>query len=177
MAVRSRGHSDLVATPQSAPIGVFRGRQRLAELTAPRKHWYSSLQPQQNEGSNIGEMTALKVESIDHIVLTVHDLEATCEFYSRVLGMQVTTFGKGRKALLFGEQKINLHQVGKEFEPKALHPTPGSADVCFITDIPLGRVMDHMMACGVPIEEGPVRRTGAREIGRASCRERVYVLV
>jgi len=107
-------------------------------------------------------MTALKVERIDHIVLTVHDLEATCEFYLRVLGMQVTTFGKGRRALVFGAQKINLHELGKEFEPKALHPTAGSADVCFITDIPLGRVIDHMMACGVPIEEGPVGRTGAR---------------
>lgn len=102
------------------------------------------------------------IERIDHVVLTVRSIEKTCDFYSRTLGMQVVTFGEGRKALAFGEQKINLHQAGKEFEPKALNPTPGSADLCFITQVPLARVIDHVKACGVEIAEGPVRRTGAR---------------
>ncbi|MBW2147020.1 MAG: VOC family protein [Deltaproteobacteria bacterium] len=104
----------------------------------------------------------MQVDKIDHIVLTVHDIEATCEFYSRVFSMQVITFGNGRKALLFGEQKINLHEVGKELEPKALNSAPGSGDICFITDIPLQRVIDHMSSCGVEILEGPARKTGAR---------------
>jgi catechol 2,3-dioxygenase-like lactoylglutathione lyase family enzyme len=103
----------------------------------------------------------MKIDHIDHIVLTVRDIDATCEFYSRVLGMQVSVFGEGRKALSFGNQKINLHEAGKEFEPKAEKPTPGSADLCFITDTPLEQVAVHIRTCGVDIIEGPVRRTGA----------------
>jgi catechol 2,3-dioxygenase-like lactoylglutathione lyase family enzyme len=103
----------------------------------------------------------MKIDRIDHIVLTVRDLNATCEFYSRVLGMQVNIFGEGRRALSFGGQKINLHEAGREFEPKALRPTPGSADICFITEIPLAEVADHIRSCNVAIVEGPVRRTGA----------------
>lgn len=103
----------------------------------------------------------MKVDRIDHIVLTVHDIEVTCEFYSRVFGMQVLIFENGRKALLFREQKINLHEVGKEFQPKALTPTPGSGDICFITDIPLEQVIDHIRSCSVEIVDGPVGRTGA----------------
>lgn len=103
----------------------------------------------------------MEIARIDHLVLTVHDINRTCEFYSRVFGMQVATFEGGRKALRFGEQKINLHEVGKEFEPKALHPTSGSADVCFITHTPLKQVMDHLTGCGVSIVEGPVRKMGA----------------
>lgn len=103
----------------------------------------------------------MKVNGIDHFVLTVGDIEVTCEFYSRVLGMQVVTFGNNRKALQFEKQKINLHQAGKEFEPKALNPTPGSGDFCLITDVPLDRVIDHIRSCNVEIVEGPVRRTGA----------------
>ncbi len=103
----------------------------------------------------------MKIERIDHIVLTVSDIAATCEFYSRVFGMQVETFGSGRKALLFGNQKINLHEVGKEFEPRALNSMPGSADICFITPAPLARVMNHIDTYGVEIVDGPVRRTGA----------------
>ena len=103
----------------------------------------------------------MKVNRIDHIVLTVHDIEMTCEFYSRVFGTQVITFGNSRKALLFGEQKINLHEVGNEFEPKALNPTPGSGDICFITHIPLEHVIEHIRLCGVEIVDGPVGRTGA----------------
>jgi catechol 2,3-dioxygenase-like lactoylglutathione lyase family enzyme len=103
----------------------------------------------------------MKIERLDHLVLTVHNLEKTCEFYSRVLGMEVMTFGEGRRALQYGQQKINLHEVGKEFEPKALHPTSGSGDLCFITTLPLAEVIEHLKTCGVEIEEGPVKRTGA----------------
>ena len=103
----------------------------------------------------------MKVDRIDHFVLTVHDIEETCEFYSSVLGMQVITFENCRKALLFGEQKINLHKVGKEVEPKALNPTLGAEDFCLITHIPLEDVIDHIKSRDVDIVDGPVRRTGA----------------
>jgi len=103
----------------------------------------------------------MDIDGIDHLVLTVRDLRATCDFYSRVLGMRVVTFGGDRKALQFGRQKINLHEHGKEFEPKALAPTPGSGDLCFITQTPLPQVVGHLRSCGVQIIEGPVRRTGA----------------
>jgi catechol 2,3-dioxygenase-like lactoylglutathione lyase family enzyme len=103
----------------------------------------------------------VKIERIDHLVLTVRDIAATCDYYSRVLGMQVVAFGGERKALQFGRQKINLHERGKEFEPKALQPTPGSGDLCFITEVPLPQVVDHIRSCGVQVIEGPVRRTGA----------------
>lgn len=103
----------------------------------------------------------MKVASIDHIVLTVKNIEITCAFYSQVLGMEVTTFGVGRKALLFGAQKINLHEYGKEFEPKAKIPTPGSADLCFVTTVPMTQVMNHLRSNAIEILEGPVQRTGA----------------
>jgi catechol 2,3-dioxygenase-like lactoylglutathione lyase family enzyme len=103
----------------------------------------------------------LKINCLDHFVLTVKDINVTCDFYTTVLGMQVQTFGEGRKALKFGYQKINLHQSGKEFEPKANIPTPGSADLCFITDTPLEEVILFLKARNVPILEGPVARTGA----------------
>nr|WP_206529794.1 VOC family protein [Brevibacillus sp. SYP-B805] len=104
---------------------------------------------------------SVKISHLDHFVLTVKDLEATCRFYAEVLGMEVVTFGGGRKALKFGSQKINLHEAGKEFEPKALCPTPGSADICFITETPLSDVIQHLTSRGVTIIEGPVERTGA----------------
>lgn len=103
----------------------------------------------------------MQIDRLDHLVLTVRDIDATCDFYARVLGMESVTFGAGRKALSFGRQKINLHQAGKEFEPKAERPTPGSADLCFITATPLEAAMAHVRAAGVDIVEGPVARTGA----------------
>jgi len=103
----------------------------------------------------------MRIDRIDHLVLTVRSIESSCAFYSRVLGMDVVTFGTGRKALSFGTQKINLHQAGLEFEPKARHPTPGSADICLISAIPLSEVFAHLTRCEVPILEGPVNRTGA----------------
>lgn len=101
------------------------------------------------------------INRIDHFVLTVASLEATCAFYERVLGMEVETFGEGRKALKFGHQKINLHESGKEFEPKSERPTPGSGDFCLITDKAIEDVMAHLQKCKVEIEDGPVQRTGA----------------
>ncbi len=103
----------------------------------------------------------MRIDRIDHFVLTVASIQATCEFYSRVLGMSVVTFAQGRKALAFGRQKINLHELGKEFEPKANVPTAGSADFCLVTETPIAQVVQHLEACGVPVEEGPVGRTGA----------------
>jgi catechol 2,3-dioxygenase-like lactoylglutathione lyase family enzyme len=103
----------------------------------------------------------LKIKSLDHLVLTVKDLELTCQFYETVLGMQVIEFAGGRKALKFGRQKINLHIFGKEFEPKADKPTPGSADLCLLTDSTISQVVEHLKRCQVEILEGPVERTGA----------------
>ena len=104
----------------------------------------------------------MHIDSIDHIVLTVKDIEATGAFYSAALGMDVVTFGGGRTALAFGSQKINLHQYGREFNPKAAKPTPGSADLCLITSVPLRDVIAHLASCGVTIIEGPVPKTGAQ---------------
>lgn len=101
------------------------------------------------------------IDRLDHLVLTVADIKATCDFYARTLGMGVVTFGEGRKALTFGCQKINLHQRGRELEPSALLPTPGSGDLCFITSTPLEQVIDHLSACGVELLDGPVSRSGA----------------
>lgn len=101
------------------------------------------------------------IDRIDHMVLTVADIEATCRFYAAACGVTVETFGAGRKALRFGGQKINLHQVGREFEPKALRPTAGSADFCLITSVALNDVVVHLKSRGIAIEEGIVDRTGA----------------
>jgi catechol 2,3-dioxygenase-like lactoylglutathione lyase family enzyme len=103
----------------------------------------------------------MKISHIDHLVLTVQDIEKTCEFYTQVLGMEVVTFGDRRKALKFGQQKLNLHQVGHEFEPKAKRPTSGAIDLCLITETPLEEVKLHLENCGVVIELGIVPRTGA----------------
>lgn len=106
-----------------------------------------------------------KVDSLDHLVLTVRDIDLTIAFYRDVLGMHSTCFepadGSRRWALKFGMQKINLHQAGAEFDPKALLPTPGSADLCFLSDTPIAEWQGHFDLCGVPVEEGPIGRTGA----------------
>ena len=103
----------------------------------------------------------MDIDRLDHLVLTVRDLDRTCEFYGTVLGMRVETFGQGRTALVFGRQKINLHQAGREFEPKADHPTPGSGDLCLITTLPMPQVLAHLAACGVETLGPPSPRTGA----------------
>jgi len=107
------------------------------------------------------DWSAPAISGLDHLVLTVADLDETARFYTEVLGMRAVTFGAGRRALRFGESKINLHQAGGEFEPHAHRPTPGSADLCFVTSSPLERVAAHLRKNGVEIEEGPVGRTGA----------------
>ncbi|WP_426455818.1 VOC family protein [Acinetobacter sp. KB005] len=103
----------------------------------------------------------MKISHLDHLVLTVSNIETICHFYQTVLGFEVITFKGNRKALKFGHQKINLHQLGNEFEPKALHPTPGSADLCFISDTPISEVVAHLNQLNIQIEEGPIERTGA----------------
>jgi len=103
----------------------------------------------------------IRIDRLDHFVLTVKDIDATCAFYSRVLGMEAKTFADGRRSLHFGSAKINLHQQGREFEPKAATPSPGSADVCLIAATPQAEVIRHLLECGVAIIEGPVQRTGA----------------
>lgn len=103
----------------------------------------------------------MKLDRIDHFVLTVASIDATCAFYTQVLGMTVTEFAGGRKALSFGSQKINLHERGKEFEPKAQTPTPGSGDFCLITTTPIQDVLAQLNAMNIEIEDGIVPRTGA----------------
>lgn len=103
----------------------------------------------------------IRIDRIDHLVLTVFDLERTIDFYSRVLGMEPVTFAEGRRGLAFGRQKLNLHQAGREFEPKALKPGPGAIDLCFISETPLAQVIEQLKAHGVAIIQGPVPKTGA----------------
>jgi catechol 2,3-dioxygenase-like lactoylglutathione lyase family enzyme len=103
----------------------------------------------------------MRIDRIDHIVITAFDVERTIDFYTRVMGMKAITFGEGRRALEFGRQKINLHQAGREFEPRALKPVPGSLDLCFITETPLADVAAHLKANGAVIAQGPVPKTGA----------------
>jgi catechol 2,3-dioxygenase-like lactoylglutathione lyase family enzyme len=104
---------------------------------------------------------AIAVDRIDHLVLTVFDIDRTIDFYRRVLGMEPVTFAGGRRGLAFGRQKLNLHQAGREFEPKALKPVPGAIDICFATGTPLDEVVAHLQGCGVVVAEGPVPKTGA----------------
>lgn len=101
------------------------------------------------------------ISNIDHLVLTVADIDKTIDFYTNILGFKVVTFGNNRKALTFGNQKINLHQKGKEFEPKAEHPTTGSADLCFISETDVDDVLEELKHKNIEIIEGVVERTGA----------------
>jgi catechol 2,3-dioxygenase-like lactoylglutathione lyase family enzyme len=104
----------------------------------------------------------LRVLRIDHVVLTVADIARTQSFYERALGMQPVSFGEDRRAIAFGDQKLNLHQAGREFDPKARTPVAGSADLCFTTDVPLADVVAHLQSAGIAIELGPVDKVGAR---------------
>jgi catechol 2,3-dioxygenase-like lactoylglutathione lyase family enzyme len=101
------------------------------------------------------------IDHLDHLVLTCVDLVATKRFYTEVLQMHLQTFGEGRIAFQFGNQKINVHVKGTEFEPKAHLPVPGALDLCFIAAVPLDDVIAHLNRCRWPILEGPVERTGA----------------
>ncbi|HSW82568.1 MAG TPA: VOC family protein [Usitatibacter sp.] len=113
-------------------------------------------------GTNSTAWHKLQIDRIDHIVITAFDVERTLDFYSKVMGMEPITFAGGRRGLAFGKQKINLHQSGREFEPKALKPMPGSMDLCFITETPLAEVISHLKSHGVAIAQGPVEKTGAQ---------------
>lgn len=109
-------------------------------------------------------MSGIRLERIDHIVFTVQSIEGTFAFYARVLGLNVQVYkygGSERKWLHFGEQKINLHQAGNEFEPKARCPAPGAIDICFITNTPIDEVIAHLEVCGIAIVDGPGLRNGA----------------
>ena len=103
----------------------------------------------------------MNIARLDHLVLTVADIERTCAFYTRVLGMEVVRFGEGRTALRFGQQKINLHAADAIPGLVANTPTPGSGDLCFITEVALAEVVAHLGKCGVPIVAGPGPRAGA----------------
>jgi catechol 2,3-dioxygenase-like lactoylglutathione lyase family enzyme len=103
----------------------------------------------------------MNITDIDHIVLTVKNINKTVQFYESVLGMVGECFGENKMALKFGNQKINLHEYGSEFEPRANKPTPGSEDLCFLTDTKLDVVVEHVKSKGVKIIEGPVKRKGA----------------
>ncbi|EBY9882570.1 VOC family protein [Salmonella enterica subsp. enterica serovar Typhimurium] len=107
------------------------------------------------------ESIQMIIDRIDHLVLTVSDISTTIRFYEEVLGFSAVTFKQNRKVLIFGAQKINLHQQEMEFEPKASRPTPGSADLCFITSTPINDVVSEILQAGISIVEGPVERTGA----------------
>ena len=102
------------------------------------------------------------IDHLDHIVLTTAHTEQCIDFYTRVLGMKFERFGEGRMALKFGGQKINLHEKGREFEPKAALAAPGTLDICFLAAVPLKDVIARLAACNVPIIEGPVMKTGAQ---------------
>ena len=101
------------------------------------------------------------ISHLDHLVLTTFDLQSCITFYTKVLGMELQTFGHDRKALVFGHQKINLHVKSHEWEPKAHQPTPGALDLCFISQIPLEKVIERFNKLGIAVLEGPVMRTGA----------------
>jgi catechol 2,3-dioxygenase-like lactoylglutathione lyase family enzyme len=101
------------------------------------------------------------IDHLDHLVLTTANEVECVHFYVDLLGMTLETFGSGRKAFRFGNQKINLHVKGHEFEPKAHTPVPGALDLCFIASMPLDKVISELESKGVPIVEGPVMRTGA----------------
>lgn len=104
----------------------------------------------------------MNISGIDHLVLTVQDIDVTLDFYSRALGMRSVTFGDGRKALHFGQQKINLHLLGNELEPRAGAPQPGSADVCFVVKGTVQELLEDLRSQGISPFLGPVQRTGAR---------------
>ena len=106
--------------------------------------------------------TPVTLDRIDHLVITVRDIETTCRFYREVLGMRVEIYGDNRRALHFGHQKINLHPWPSPIDPKAATPEPGAADICFVAATPLDEVVAHLKACGIAIEVGPRKTVGAR---------------
>lgn len=106
-------------------------------------------------------MGMITIDRLDHVVFTVASIDRTLDFYRRVLGMEPVTFAGGRRGLAFGPQKINLHEVGKEFSPRAHRALAGTADLCLISAVPLDQVVAHLHAEGIAIEQGPVPKSGA----------------
>jgi catechol 2,3-dioxygenase-like lactoylglutathione lyase family enzyme len=104
---------------------------------------------------------AAKVDSVDHLVITVRNLESSCHFYEEVLGMVRQEFQPGRWSLNFGQQKLNVHVVGSVIDPNVRHATPGSADLCFLTRTPIAEVVTRLAALNIAIIDGPIERTGA----------------
>ncbi|XP_077957065.1 glyoxalase domain-containing protein 5-like [Gasterosteus aculeatus] len=136
-------------TPGSADLCLITSTP-LATVAAHLKQTVSI----QTLGVRLKQTCPIQVSRLNHLVLTVKSVPDTINFYSSVLGMEVVTFKGTREALAFGQQKFNLHQLGQEFEPKAKHPTPGSAVLCLITSTPLATVAAHLKVCGMQIEEG-----------------------
>jgi len=135
---------------------VARFKELVGNTLPASKSWWATRCPPYIYWTN-----TMEIFHLDHLVLTVKDVKSSCEFYTNILGMQEVTFKGHRKALIFGNQKINLHEWGNEFEPKAKHPIPGSADLCFIVNESLDKVVNHLEMNQVEIIEGPVERTGA----------------
>lgn len=106
----------------------------------------------------------VEIRGLDHFVLTVADIDTSCNFYHGLLGIETIAFGDNRKALIIGNQKINLHQAGREIRPCAKRPAPGSADICFIAETPVSDIIDKLDAAGIAVELGPVQRTGAQGV-------------
>lgn len=135
---------------------------RAGPATAPGRVPGRALSTRPRVRGNDAGMAAPVIRALDHFVLTVASIEASSAFYSRALGFGVETFGPDKRtALTFGAQKINLHEAGREFTPRARAATPGSGDFCLLSDTPVEEVAAHLGSIGVAIEEGPVRRTGA----------------
>ena len=103
----------------------------------------------------------MRISHLDHLVITVADSERTVRFYRDIMGMTIEVFGDNRLAIRFGDQKINVHVAGREFQPHALSPAPGSADLCFISPVPVEDIIAGLKRDGMTIELGPVQRTGA----------------
>lgn len=124
------------------------------------KHIFNNLENYLKENENSFNRQ-IRISHIDHIVMTVKNIEESLKFYNHVLGMEIVSFGEGRKALKFGSQKINLHETGGEFNPKAMNPLPGSADICLISHVPINRIIEELKNKQVELIEGPVEKTGA----------------
>ncbi len=155
-------HNPVMAASHGAALRQFFADARHRLTGAAWQAW--SQQPGTDLSGAAGpgdQMSLVAITGLDHLVLTVTDLDQTAAFYQRVLGMRPVTFGAGRRALEFGTSKINLHQAGQEIIPHDARPTRGSADLCLITTTPPAAVLAHLDAQHVPVEDGPVPRTGA----------------
>lgn len=146
-------HSEEIAARHGTELHRF--FDRAADLLSPaaRRSWEPELR-----AAPPSEVT---ITRIDHLVLTVADVNRSTEFYARVLGMRPIAFGDGRRAVTFGHSKINFHRAGAEHAPHAAQPRSGSGDLCFVTASPVDRILRHLADCEVTIQEGPVRRSGA----------------